>query len=98
MSKLFLVVVALFVLVGIANAEVNINTATQSELETLQGIGPAKAKAIVVYRENNGLFESKGDLEKVSGIGSGTIKKIHGDITVSENVVGKKKVVAKQEK
>lgn len=67
---------------GVANAEVNINSATQSELEMLQGIGPAKAKAIIEYREKNGSFESINDLEKVNGIGSETIKQLGDNVTV----------------
>jgi len=89
MGKLFLIIVALFMLAGAANAGVNINTATQSELEMLQGIGPAKASAIIEYREEYGAFRLKDDLVKVSGIGIGTFNLLRGDITVGE--------VAKQE-
>ena len=48
---------------------VNINTATQSQLEELPGIGSSKAKAIIEYREKNGKFETIEDLQKVEGIG-----------------------------
>jgi competence protein ComEA len=82
MRKLLLLIVTFFVMTGVANAEVNINSATQSELEMLQGIGPAKAKAIIEYREKNGSFESVNDLEKVNGIGSETIKQLGDNITV----------------
>lgn len=67
---------------GGAYAAVNINTASQAELETLQGIGPAKAKAIVEYRKKNGPFKSPDDLEKVNGIGPGIMKRVRKDITV----------------
>ena len=80
--KLFVLIIALFVFTGEANAAVNINTATQAELETLQGIGPAKAKAIVDHRKKNGLFKSPNDLEKVNGIGPGIMKRLRKDITV----------------
>ena len=60
----------------------NINTASQAELEALQGIGPAKAKAIIEYREKVGAFTSIDDLEKVSGIGPGLIKQLRDAITV----------------
>ena len=86
MKKLFLMVVMLFVIVGIANAGVNINSATQSELEMLQGIGPAKARAIIEYREQNGSFNSINDLRKVKGIGSETINQLGDNITVGGNV------------
>lgn len=92
MKKLCLVIVALFVFSGFSYAGININTATQSELETLQGIGPAKAKAIIEYREEKGPFASKDDLVNVDGVGPGTIKQLREQITV------KAKVVASQEK
>ena len=81
---------------GVANAEVNINSATQSELEMLQGIGPAKAKAIIEYREKNGSFESINDLEKVNGIGSETIKQLGDNVTVGgyDDAKGKTSVIA----
>ena len=65
-----------------AYTKVNINTATAEELETLSGIGPAKAQAIVAYRETNGPFSSVNDLVNVSGIGEKTLAKIIDDITV----------------
>lgn len=80
--KLFVLIIALFVFTGGAHAAVNVNTATQAELETLQGIGPAKAKAIVDHRKKNGLFKSPNDLEKVNGIGPGIMKRLRKDITV----------------
>lgn len=64
------------------DARININTASIEELMTLKGIGEAKAKAIVSYREENGLFESAEDIMKVSGIGQGYFNKIKEDIRV----------------
>src|SRR5699024_12149842 len=49
--------------------KININQATKEEIETLSGIGPAKAQAIIDYREEHGLFQSIEDLQEVSGIG-----------------------------
>ena len=86
MKKLILIIVTLLAFSAFANAGMNINTATQSELETLQGIGPAKAKAIVEYREEKGDFASKDDLVNVNGIGPGTIKQLGEDIIVIEQV------------
>lgn len=51
------------------NTKVNINTATQTELETLPGIGPSIASKIVSYRKENGKFKSVEEIKKVSGIG-----------------------------
>ena len=48
---------------------VNVNTATAEELETLTGIGPALAQAIVDYRAEHGAFRSAEDLLLVKGIG-----------------------------
>ncbi|MBQ0136094.1 MAG: helix-hairpin-helix domain-containing protein [Oscillospiraceae bacterium] len=62
-------------------AKININTATEEELETLSGIGPAKASAIVTYREEHGDFSSVNDLINVSGIGDKTLAKIIDQIT-----------------
>lgn len=77
MKKLILAVVFLF-LVGIpaawAAGPVNVNTATVEELAELTNIGPAKAAAIVSYREENGPFRSLQELTRVSGIGERTIE------------------------
>lgn len=51
-----------------ASGLVNINDASQSELEALPGIGPVTAEAIIKYRENKA-FESVEELKEVSGIG-----------------------------
>lgn len=84
MNKLLIVLALLFLFItsGAAFAAVNINTASQGELESLQGIGPAKAKAIIEYREKVGAFTSIDDLAKVNGIGPGIIKQIRDAITV----------------
>ena len=52
---------------------VHINTATQSQLETLPGIGAATARRIIEYRELVGAFASLADLDNVSGIGPATL-------------------------
>lgn len=51
------------------NKKLNINTANQSELETLPGIGSAIASKIIEYREKNGKFKKIEDLKNVKGIG-----------------------------
>ena len=58
------------------NTKVNINTATQTELETLPGIGPSTASKIVSYRKENGKFKSIEEIKKVNGIGESKYKKI----------------------
>ena len=63
-------------------SSVNINTATQTELETLPGIGPSIALKIINYRKENGKFSSIDDLKNVSGIGEAKFEKIKKYITV----------------
>ncbi|TXI19198.1 MAG: ComEA family DNA-binding protein [Nitrosomonas sp.] len=95
MKNILFIMMLTFLFTGSTFAAVNLNTATQAELEALQGIGPAKAKAIVEYREKNGSFASVDDLEKVAGIGSATIKQLRDEIVVE--VEQTKEVPAKQE-
>lgn len=64
-------------------AAVDINTASAKELEKLNGIGPAKALAIVTYRDKNGPFKSVDDLTKVEGIGAKTLADIRNAITAT---------------
>lgn len=61
---------------------ININTASAAELVRLDGIGEAKARAIVEYREEHGYFMSVDELVKVSGIGEKTLEKNRDKITV----------------
>lgn len=68
---------------GNSDGLVNINTATESELGNVKGIGAGKAAAIVQYRQENGSFASIEDIMKVSGIKEGTYEKIKDKITVN---------------
>jgi competence protein ComEA len=61
---------------------VDLNTAGADELETLPGIGPATAAAIVEHRERNGPFASVDDLEQVPGIGPAKLAAIRDLVTV----------------
>lgn len=62
--------------------KVRINYATSEELQKLPGIGPAKAEAIIRYREEHGPFQTEEDLLNVSGIGAKSFEKIKEEITV----------------
>jgi len=61
---------------------VNINRASQTELETLTGIGPSTALKIIEYRKENGNFKKIEDLMNVPGIGEAKFDAIKGDISV----------------
>ncbi|MEJ6019206.1 ComEA family DNA-binding protein [Corynebacterium sp. H113] len=65
-----------------AGGLININTATESELEELTGIGPATAKKIVSHREQNGPFVSVDQLEEVPGIGPAKLETLRSEATV----------------
>lgn len=55
---------------------ININTATQEELDTLPGIGPATAAKIIAYRKEKGKFNNKEEIKEVSGIGEAKYEKM----------------------
>ena len=61
---------------------VNINTATESELTTIPGIGKSRAADIIAYRDEHGRFKSIEDIMKVSGIKDGLFAKIKDHITI----------------
>ena len=67
---------------GDPSAPVNVNTATQAELEDLPGIGPTLAAAIVAERERNGPFRSADDLTRVHGIGEGRLAQLRDFVAV----------------
>ncbi len=82
MKKFFLMLISLFAFSGMAYAVVDLNTADQAQLQTVKGIGPAKAKTIIEYRTKNGAFKSVDELTKVSGFGEKSVTKMKGDLTV----------------
>lgn len=61
---------------------VNINTATQTELESLPGIGPSLALKIINYRKENGKFSSTEEIKNVSGIGDSKFESLKRYIKV----------------
>lgn len=62
--------------------KVNLNEADIEALQTLDGIGEVKAKAIIDYRDKNGPFKQIEDIKNVSGIGDSVYEKIKDNITV----------------
>ena len=66
---------------------VNVNQADAETIaESLEGVGPKKAEAIVQYRKEHGDFKTLQDLENVSGIGEKTLKANEKDILFSGDV------------
>ncbi len=61
---------------------VNLNTATIDQLDTLPGVGPSTAAAIVAYRQQNGPFTSVDEVAKVHGIGPAKLEALRGLVTV----------------
>jgi competence protein ComEA len=92
MKKLLVVFALAFASVS-AQAAVDLNTATQAELENINGIGPKKAQAIIDFRKKNGSFKSVDDLDKVPGFGKKTVDEVKKDIVVgSPKAAGQGKV------
>jgi len=83
MKKMLLALTLLLGFYLSAHAQVNINTATVEQLESLNGIGPSKAEAIVEYRKKNGNFKTVDDLNNVPGIGDKTMAKLRPELTVT---------------
>ena len=61
---------------------ININTADESELDKLPGIGPAMAKRIIEYRQTNGNFQTIEDIKNVSGIGEAKFNKMQDKLSL----------------
>ncbi len=65
-----------------AEGRISINTADEKALDSLPGIGPAMAKRIVEYRQQQGAFEQLEDLKKVRGLGPAKYEKLKDKITL----------------
>jgi competence protein ComEA len=70
------------------SGKLNLNTASEEQLQLLPGVGPSKAERVVAWRTKNGGFKRVADLRKVKGFGYKTLKKlepfldIKGDTTI----------------
>lgn len=62
--------------------KINLNTATSEQLQTIPGIGPGKADAILQHREEHGPFKTVDELTNVSGIGAKTVEKMRSKLFV----------------
>ena len=78
-------IISLLPLAGAFAGPVNLNSADATTLaKELDGIGPAKAQAIVEYRQKNGPFRSAEDLLKVEGIGQKVLDQNRGNIRLEK--------------
>ena len=83
MKNKLLPALALALFANAAFALVNLNTATKDELVALQGIGPAKAQAILDYRAQRGGFKTVEELKDVKGIGAKRFEKLKAEFVVT---------------
>lgn len=86
MKKVFLAFLVFWGVNFSVLAGVDINTASQADLETVKGLGPVKAKAIIEYRDQHGTFKSVEELANVKGIGPGTLKQLGDQVSVQEEM------------
>lgn len=82
MKKLLLLITLCLAFAQAAFAAVDLNTASEAELQTVKGIGAKKAHAIVEYRQKSGGFKTVDDLDNVPGFGKKSVEKMRKDITV----------------
>ena len=68
------------------NGVININSASLTDLQKINGIGEVKAQSIVDYRDKNGGFKSIEDIKNVEGIGDKTFEKIKDKISIWINL------------
>lgn len=67
---------------GSSDIKININTATESQLDTLPGVGPSTAMKIIEYRNTNGKFKKIEDIKEVKGIGEAKYEDLKNYITI----------------
>jgi competence protein ComEA len=84
MKKLLAGLLLSLMCIAQAWAAVDLNKANQAELESIKGIGPKKAKAIIEHRDKNGPFKSVDDLAKVKGFGKASVDKVRKELSVGE--------------
>ncbi len=84
-SILFILFSIFFVSFSVQAETLNVNKANASAIaQSLNGIGPVKAQAIVDYRTEHGAFESINDLTKVPGIGASIVERNKDKLSISD--------------
>jgi competence protein ComEA len=81
-SRFLLLMASCLLWAGVALAQININTASEAELDSLKGIGKARAEAIIKYRSEHGPFKSVNDLKNIPNFPDNLVSKLRGQITV----------------
>ena len=91
------ILISLAAIASLAMAAINLNTATKEELMSLDGIGSAKADAIIEYRKAN-KFNSIDDLKNVNGIGNKTFDNLKDEISITGKTEISEKAKASKKK
>jgi len=76
------ILTALLLFVSLLFSSVNINRANSAQLQTLNGVGPAKAQEILKYRKAHGRFNTVDELVNVKGIGPRTLIKLKPHVSI----------------
>jgi competence protein ComEA len=87
MIRFILSLLAALFLSGYLWSAIDINTATKQELETLKGIGPIKAQAIIEHRSKHGPFRNINEITQVQGVGEITFGNIKNQITTGSSSI-----------
>lgn len=83
MKKMYFALLSVLLFAATAFAGLDLNTATKEQLDTLPGIGPVKAEAIIKYRAEKGPFTSVEQLKEVNGIGEKILQSIKSEVVIS---------------
>ncbi len=81
-TVLLSIIFSLFLVFSVLAGQINLNTATQKELQSLPYIGPKIAALIIEYREKHGPFKSIDELLEIKGIGQKKLERIKPYVSV----------------
>jgi competence protein ComEA len=89
MKKLLLSLFMSLASSSITYAAVDLNAASKEELETVKGIGPVKAGAVVEHRKHNGPYRKVDDLKETKGFGDKSVDKMRHEVAVTPDPADK---------